>query len=590
MQNPLAVLNSIQIGKPGRVLVLHADGYQLNVALVQSGVAGATIRARAGSRALDPPAALAQALEGLRAGGVRRLPKKAVLISASAITALLDLPVDPEHPRPRDQMHELVRWELESLFSEQSLRWTIGAHLMGRGYLTPEQRTAIADRQALQALDTQSSPDVSDRPTKVRFGEVAVEAGLVSREQVDECLALRDELLPDDDQLVCGWLAQTRPVEDELADDDDGGGFPWLALAVPESQRRIWAKACKRQGIILETAYASLGAGFARLQVAPAEEALYLEVHPEQFAVMRGRPGGVRSLRIGSTQNGRLAPEDAVGLCREELTPDIQRLHLLAPHHEVDTLTEAITDLLGIEVVRVGGSGPGPASEPDGQPHDRVADEILAVARHVLGTLPRGALPSVSAQPPRPALWQRRELLPYAAAAAVVLGVLGNDVRMRVQSWQNQAELKRLDQVFEEQMEMKRIADQIRAESRRLKLEVDEQERVVARLAAQVSGLERLTRRREQMPKVLEQIAAACNDEMFVQAVNLPPAAGALVQMRAWALTNTGAQLFVTTLNNTLEELGGTVRNSRIVAAPGPRNLSGYQIEVWLAFREGFGA
>ncbi len=629
MQNPLAKLNSIQLGKPGRVLVLHSDGYRLHLALVQQGVAGPAIRARAMSRAIDPQVAMAEALEGLRARGVKRIPKKAVLMSASALTALLDLPVDPDHPRPREQMHELVRWELESLFSEQGLRWTIGAPLMGRGYLTPEQRAAVAERQALQALDPEEASTAGPEPrVKARFGDVAVEAELVTRDQVEECAELRDQLFRADDQLICGWVAQSRPLEDEIPDDDeDPHGFPWLTIAVPESLRRSWVKACQRQGIFLETAYAILGAGFSLLEVPPSAEALYLEVHPEQFAVMRGRPGGLRSLRVGNTRDGRLPPEDAVGLCREELGPGIQRIHLRAPEDQVGGLAEAITDLLGLEVVRVGNAPREPDAEPDaeresgtdGEPvalakgaepkwslgkarpaapkpapetlhHDRVADEILAVARHMLGAAPRVALASVSAQPARLPVWQRRDLLPYAAAAAVVLAVVAWDASLRLKIWHNESELKRLDRLYEEQMDQKRIAEGIASEAKQLQDQVDEHERAVAHLTARVSGLSRLAERRAWMPRVLEQIAAACNDEMFLQEITLPPEAGALVQLRGWALSNMAAQLFVANLNTTLEPLKGTVRNSRIVAAPGPHNLSGYQVEVWLAFSEGFGA
>lgn len=622
MKNPFSSLNSIQIGKPGKVLVLHSDGYRLVAALVQTGVTGAVIRARAESRAIDPQIAVAEAVAALRAQGVRRLPKKAVLMSASALSALLDLPVDPDHPRPREQMHELVRWELESLFSEQGLRWTIGAPLMGRGYLTPEQRAALAARQEQLLQEYADDPtSIGTRP-RVRFGDLAVECEFATREQVEECVELRDQLFRADDQLVCGWVAQSpAPSETDDDDEDDGGqGFPWLTIAVPESLRRTWVKACQRQGLFLDTAYSILGAGFGVLEVPAGAEALYLEVHPEQFAVMRGRPGGLCSLRLGNTHDGRLTPEDAVGLCREELRPEVRRIYLRAPDDQAEALTQALIELLGLEVTRIGApvaAAPAPEAEAEPPPprdepakggkrrrkqekppataapepvRDAVADEILAVARHVLGAAPRAALASVQAQPPRPPLWKRRDLLPYAAAAGVILAVLANDVRMRVQVWHNQSELERLDVLYEEQLEAKRIASEIAAEGNRLKGEVANTEHRVAELTVQVSGLQRLTVRRERLPRVLEQIAAACNDEMFLQEIKLPPDAGALVQMRGWSLTNTAAQLFVSNLNTTLAELKGRVRNSRIVSAPGPRNLSGYQIEVWLAFEEGFGA
>ncbi|AGA89486.1 hypothetical protein Thimo_0646 [Thioflavicoccus mobilis 8321] len=637
MQNPLSLLNTVQIGKPGRVLVLHSDGYRLHLALVQHGMAGAAIRAWAESRAPEPQAAFAEALDALHAQGVRRLPKKAVLASAAALTALLELPVDPEHPRPREQMHELVRWELESLYSEQALRWTVGAALMGRGYLTPEQRAATAVRQAESAREPARGGDLdfAGAGGRLRFGDLAVAAGFVTRDEVEECVGLRDQAFRAEDQLFCGWAGQSRPPEDDLdAEDEAQQGFPWLAVAVPEGLRRVWAKACQRRGIFLQSVYPVLGAGFSGLDVPLGQEVVYLEVQAEQFALLRGRPGGLRSLRVGGTRDGRLPPEDAVGLCREELGPDIGEIHLRAPEDQADALAAALVDLLGVEVVR--GDAPAASSEapaegdpetvpprpkgaaalaarlrlglarrrpqpPAADPIDaepraprppveaQVAGEILDVARDVFGTAPRAALVSVAAQPPRPPLWQRRDLLPYAAAALVVLAVLGNDLRMRVQIWHNHSELARLDSVYEEQLEAKRIAEQITGEARRLEDQVAETERWVADLTTKVSGLSRLAARRERLPKVLERIAAACNDEMIIQAIKLPAEVGALVEMRGWALSNTAAQLFVANLNTALAEFQGTVRNSRIFAASGPRDLSGYQIEVWLAFSEGFG-
>ncbi len=597
MQNPLAFLNSIQLGKPGKVLVLHTDGYALTLALVQFGAGGPVVRAVGRSRQLEPSEALAEAIEGLKATGVRRLPKTAILVTGQALTALLALPVDPEHPRPKDQMHELVRWELESLFSEQGLRWTIGAHLQGRGYLTPEQRTAVAERQADADLDADLvlPGDTSAPRSKPRFGELAVEMGFATREQVEECLALREVFLPDDDQLVCGWTAQMRPLEDELEDDDEGAaGFPWFALAVPEGLLRTWVRACKRREIFLDAAYGTLGIGFGLLDL-PSDvgDALYLEVHREQFVSMRGHPGALRSLRVAPTRDGELDLEDAASLCREELSPDVARLYLRAPVAQMEPLREALARLLELEVLPAGGEAAPEAKDAASVTSElpaAVVDGILAAARHRLGVTARDAQPSVSAQPPKPPLWKRKELAPYAAAAAVVLGVIGYDTSLRIETWQNRAELEELEDRYVEQLEIKEIANQILTETNRLKTQVAEQERAVATLADQVSGLERLANRRAQLPKVLTQIAAACNDEMYIQSIKLPPSAGSLVEMRGWALTNTGAQLFVTTLNNTIDDLKGTVRNSRIVSAPGPRNLPGYQIEVWLSFSEGFGA
>ena len=55
------------------------------------------------------------------------MPKTVALVSANAVNAIVDLPVTPDKSRPKAQMNEMVRWELEPHMAQQNELWMIGA-------------------------------------------------------------------------------------------------------------------------------------------------------------------------------------------------------------------------------------------------------------------------------------------------------------------------------------------------------------------------------------------------------------------------------------------------------------------------------
>ncbi|MDZ7753600.1 MAG: hypothetical protein U5S82_18635 [Gammaproteobacteria bacterium] len=342
MKNPITILNNIQLGKPNNLLVLHHDGYTLEGAVVHAGLMDQEVQASGASRALDWVTAVGEVLERIRSAGVKKPPRKAILVSGSALSALLDLPVNPERPRPPEQMRELVRWELEPLFAQHHERWCIGSLLMGRGYLTQQQRAEVM-REAL------ARNAASNNRLTVRFGEVAQNLGHVKRAHIDEGLALQEKLVQLDDEVFCGWAAQRMPEDFEI--DDEAPRYPWLASGIGDGLRRQWVKACQRNKLYLTAIYPALGCGFGTLEHTENREELYIDVHQEQVAVLRGLPGALRAYRVENTHDGAPAPEQIAGLCQEELRPDIGRVLLNAPPATFETLAPLLAERLDRSVV-----------------------------------------------------------------------------------------------------------------------------------------------------------------------------------------------------------------------------------------------
>ena len=141
--NILAGIDSIKLKRPGRVLVFETTGFELYGRIA---TAGLTPKYKLGdpvvSRAADFSKAVKEVKDQLKTQ-TRILPKTAVLTTPCASGDLLSLPVDPKKPRPRLQMAEMVRWELEELFVKLGDIWSLGAMLQGRGYITRDQRLEV---------------------------------------------------------------------------------------------------------------------------------------------------------------------------------------------------------------------------------------------------------------------------------------------------------------------------------------------------------------------------------------------------------------------------------------------------------------
>ena len=564
-----ARLNSIQVGVTGSQLLFETDGFTLYGVLAHAGVSALEFQAVGCSRALEFAAAVGEVLTQLRRQAGRRLPKKAVLITHSAIIALLDLPVDPAKPRPRAQMSELVRWELEPLFAQQNEIWSIGALLMGRGYLDAAQRREIAAEMALRG-----GPG-SGRAT-VRFGEVALDLGYITREQIDECLALQERLVLFDDEVISGWVPQI------LRDGEERESHPWLAAGVGEAMRRQWVQAFRKHGLFLQWIYPQLGTSFGAVErEAGAREAMLVEIRTEQFAVVRGTPGQLAALRVAACRDGMAQADECAGLCHEQMRPDIERVSLAV----ADELREQVTAGLEQRLQRPIQPVPLPRQPSDqtSAPPYHILASLAGVAAHALARVDARVLPRIEAQPPRPPLWKRRELWPYAAAAGLLLALAGVESYHRYLIWHNGRELARLDTEYEEKLELKKQADSSASEARVLEAQLVEKQATLESSRARRRLLEEvIIRRRTLVPGLLRTIGEAVGDEVLLDLLEENQRQSGF-HLTGWALTDTAGQLFINRLNRALAEWNYRVADSQVRSGRGRLAAQGYSLEIWLA-------
>lgn len=242
-------------GRSREVFVVAWDGLRPRGAVFRLESGELTLTGRAVSTATDPAAAVADLSRQLRPHQ-GRLPAQAVMLTSHVQTAVLKLPINPAKSLPPAEMGRLFRWEMAPCMARHRAQ-RIGAIMVGRGYLSRRDLQGLLDR--LQ--DAEQSAGGGKRPHR-RLGEMAVESGLVTEDQLEECLALQH---PGEEQdgggIACGWLSlDSQPC-------DNGRNWRWLGSGMQESYRREAVLSLRRCGFKLRAIYPLAGCAAG----APAE-------------------------------------------------------------------------------------------------------------------------------------------------------------------------------------------------------------------------------------------------------------------------------------------------------------------------------
>lgn len=188
----------------------------------------------------DFQGALDELLERLAARGLSNLPRRTDLFSDHVIAAELKLPIDPARPRPRSEMTEIVRWELDPLIMERIAGHPLGEILVERG------RFEAHDVQSVLAEQTERRAGAALARGRHRFGALSLELGLIDREQLEECLTLQQRYREFGESCLCGFQGRRSQVASAP------GKFAWMACGVDAARAEEWRAALAERGLRLE--------------------------------------------------------------------------------------------------------------------------------------------------------------------------------------------------------------------------------------------------------------------------------------------------------------------------------------------------
>lgn len=540
-----------------RVLMIEADGLGARAAVAsrRSGQwrFGAWVRSRRG----QPRAQADELLAALAAAGERR-PRRALLLSSACVPALLDLPVDPQRPRPEAQMREIVRYELEMPVAQHNGLWTLGEVLHALGVLDAGQRRHVVEAMEQRRQHPQEA---------CRFGEIAIAEALADRKQIDGALECQQAQQILDSDLACGWCAVPQ------AGNQIHDGPRWFGAACAPAWRDAWREALADAGVrLLALAPRLLLPGLAG--AAGARTRLVVEIRPEQIVRMRRRGPAVdgfdaeprleRAVDAGWIADGlvewSLDEPEALGLVVSDAGLDAAAVDGLVA--ELQARLRVPCELLA--------NGPEAAAALAGAAWlaDRDREREL---RHT---------PEIAARVPLPPPWKTRGGRQALAAAAALLALAGWEGQARWELARMEGELERLRTQARVRSEDTSAQDQLRA--RDLSGRLDDRRKELAALLAEAERLEAIARRTRMVPELIRSLAAVIDPQIVLDAVRESAGGREGIAVEAWSTSDVLAQRFARDVQEAVRPLGLGVAQADLRAGVGRTGAQGFRIDFWL--------
>lgn len=556
-KKPNKVKAGIEFHKPGEMLVFETDGTTLYCALAKCGLtSGLSLGGPVKSSNIDFSEAVAEVLEKLKeVTGKKRLPKKAVLITPSAAGEILTLPVDPEKPRLKAQMAEMVRWELEELFVQQGDIWSIGSLLSGMGLISPEQRYEIEDS------GEGSSASAYEH--------------LVNNEELESCLELQEKLMVMDEELVTGWLSQGKEASVE--------GFNWYGAGVPGGIRSLWADAFAANKLDLVWVYPQLGTA-ASIVGGGLEKWMLIDIRRELVGFIQGQDGQLQSVTFRPTAFGMVDPDLLVQTVKQGLHHDTSSIFVSGPEELVNSLLvelEAGLNLRNLNIFPLIAK-----DEVDGIPAN-IINSLRGVARHSLKICKPGLLVRIEGKEPKPPLWKNRALYPWLIMVLLIAGFTGLDTYLKKQTAANEWALELAEIEFAKKKKIVSQARSMASESKQLEKRLTEKEAELAEQQRLKHVLEDIIKvRQDLIPGILEAVAMSVSQAVVLDLLEeYEDRSGFYLQ--GWALKDTEGQLFATRLNENLHRWNYKVENIKLEKSTGRTGLDGFTLKIWIKRAEG---
>jgi len=500
-----------------RLLVVETDGFGLRAAVLVAERKTISFEKVAATHESDPDVALSEVISAFRAdSGV--LPVDAILLTATAVPALLGLPVPPTRPRPPKQMQEMVRWEMESFFVQRVGVWKLGAVFVRRGYLRPDQV-----EMAIQTITPRSSQNVVgalDNTSPQRLGDGAVARGWVTPEQLEECLAIQRRLRAADDEIVCGWSPQSV----ELPPDGSANAArksSWLVCGMGKRDRLQWDARFKQQGLVLQGIYPLVGCAAAALNGAVSSSGMVTETRGGMMGCVRLQKGRLLSLQVLYTDTPAqerprsVAGEEALYLAEEEADPSRPR-----PKQEAQPIA------VSIESSRL----------PEGV-HASMLAGMLGAARHRWGMTGGERAPSLPARDPGPPLWRQPQVWWTGVGLATLLVIAGTEGGMALRRQALRRHHADLLQTIAEREKTDRAILELQNEMTQLRTQLDERQGTLQSLLKRKEMLVRSgSGRAERMGSLLDRVTMALPDAVTLMRVS-DTQAGVQIEARAFSET-----------------------------------------------------
>lgn len=350
------------------LLAVETDGFGLRAAVLTKARGVVSLEKIVTTRKPDPDAALTEVFSALRAE-IGLLPKEVILLTATVIPAILNLPVAPGRPRSYKQMQEMVRWEMEPFFVQRVGIWKLETIFIRRGYLRLDQVT-LAQRE--------------------------------------ECLAIQKQLEMGEDEMVCGWASQSLEPATRA-----GSKSPWLVYGMGRANRLRWGTLFEKHGLALQGIYPLVSCAAAALN-GNGSTGMVMEARGGMTSCVRLEKGSLSSLQLLYTDTSSI--NTTVPLLGQ---PGQEEMALYCAEAE-----EGIAPLKQKQDAQPIPVAVAPEQLPEGM-HPSVLSGMLGAARHRWGLSGGERITCIAANDPGPPLWQRPQIW-WIGISILTLLVIGS--------------------------------------------------------------------------------------------------------------------------------------------------------------------
>ena len=536
---------------PKQILVLENSVSGLSGALIGcSFPSRMTIRASALSTAPEPKDAIAEILSSIKDQGVKRLPKKAVLITTSAAGNLLYLPVDPKKKMIKAQMSEMVRWELEELFVEQNDIWSIGALLQGRNYLSQEQRQECEER--VEAGGHRIGSNIYN--------------DYITSEQLGDCLSIQEQFLSQDEELAPGWSCQ--------ADSDEMESFTWLGMAIGDGIRSLWVEGCKKNDLSLNWIYPRLGCGAALIR--DSDNWVLVDVTQEQYCFFIGSDNKLKSLSRKACIHGFFDAADITSSLRSTLHSDIRTIYLSCSSDQGVLLQQELGKCCNQKIILLGKDD---LAGTLNLPHPPSVS-TLGAATHSLGFVQQYLLAKVEATPPGPPLWKDKQLYPWAALVVLLITISVIETYLNKQAVANEWALELAEIDYQKKLKIKAQAQATITEVKNLEENLEEKKEELKEQQRLAVVLDTIIRKRQDLvPGIIEALGKSVNNLVVLKMLEENEDRSGF-HLEGWALKDTEGQIFTQTLNQELKKWNYKLSNISLNRGKNKQDLDGFVLKL----------
>ncbi len=553
----------------------------------------------------DPANALKEAKERLAESAGKKLPKSVVFISSFAVPALLDLPLDPEKPRKPAQMESMLGYELETLIADTNEYFTIGAILHGRHLITEQQRTNIAHELELRR---------SQGNSLARFGEVAIDLGFISKEDLHESLNYQERLAHSKTHIACGWQLHSYEREDETY-------HQWLTAGIEAKIRKTWYNGFVHNGFkvsnivplatcasnvahthgidkfaVVETsmdyiaAYLCINNKITNLQIQarPANsnldqqlESIITEITREECDIV-----WYTSYQDPSAKTAFLAT------LANKVQRDIKVLNSV--HSDILTSETGASDT-GTSVISTTKTATSKTdTSKSGSSHLDIPHAIhcailgLAIKNHKFGIFglenEHISLPLIPPKEPAPPVWKNVDVYRLGIPAALFFALIIHGVYSVWLQDNLKQELAALDEEYRQKLALNRQLSSINGEFKKKEQELETLEKEFKSQSEQLDRLSnRVMSRTRLVPRLLKTVALSVSNNVMIDKLQEPRRNSRdRFNLTAWATDNPSATEFIERLQQAVARLNYRVVDPDIQSGIGRFGLNGYTINLWL--------